>query len=151
MSAAAYAQLREVRCNGPSFVVLTVGLDERSRYAVQRCCARRGWICRATDDGGEAAGYLRTAGERPGAILCADTLADGSWRRLLGLPARLILVSRLADERLWAEALNLGVFDLLSNPFTRMELEWSMDSARLEWEQSVTVQARSQLTRAAAG
>lgn len=151
MSATGCASLREVQWNGPWFVVLTVGLDHRSQYRVQRCCVRRGWICLTVGDGGEAAGYLRTAGEPPGAILCADTLPDGSWRRLLGLPCRLILVSRLADERLWAEALNLGVFDLLSNPFTPMELEWSMDSVRLEWEQSVAVRAKSQLARAAAG
>ena len=32
-------------------------------------------------------------------------------------PPALIVTSRLADERLWAEVLNLGAFDLLSKPF----------------------------------
>jgi len=33
-----------------------------------------------------------------------------------------IVASRLADERLWAEVLNLGGYDLLAKPFDRDEL-----------------------------
>jgi DNA-binding response OmpR family regulator len=35
----------------------------------------------------------------------------------------LIVVSRLANESLWAEVLNLGGFDVLALPFDREELE----------------------------
>jgi hypothetical protein len=66
-------------------------------------------------------------------ILCAETLSDESWRRLLDSPeCRLVVVSRTADARLWAEALNLGVFDVLPDAFTVTELEWTLISAHLD-------------------
>jgi FixJ family two-component response regulator len=36
---------------------------------------------------------------------------------LLPDPPLLIVTSRLADARLWAEALNLGAYDVLAKPF----------------------------------
>jgi hypothetical protein len=79
----------------------------------------------------------------PAIIICADVLPDGSWRQLLdGVAPRLIVVSRIADERLWAEALNLGACDLLSNPFSRVELEWTIDSARLALEDDRPVRTK---------
>jgi hypothetical protein len=53
-----------------------------------------------------------------------------------------IVVSRAGDERLWAEALNLGAHDLLLNPFTEVELGWSLDSVRLEWERDFALASR---------
>lgn len=35
---------------------------------------------------------------------------------------RLLVVSRYADERLWAEVLNLGGYDVLLKPFEPMEV-----------------------------
>jgi len=37
-------------------------------------------------------------------------------------PPLLIVASRLADERLWAEVLNLGGYDVLLKPFEPAEL-----------------------------
>jgi DNA-binding NtrC family response regulator len=51
-----------------------------------------------------------------------------SWKnvldRLAGMdgPPRLIVMSRLADERLWAEVLNLGGYDVLAKPLDGEEL-----------------------------
>lgn len=45
----------------------------------------------------------------------------------------LIVASRLADERLWAEALNLGAWDVLAKPFDRNELVRSVKSAWQHW------------------
>jgi DNA-binding response OmpR family regulator len=53
---------------------------------------------------------------------------DHSWRNFLdGLagmdrPPRLIVMSRLADERLWAEVLKLGGYDVLAKPLDGVEL-----------------------------
>lgn len=38
-------------------------------------------------------------------------------------PPKLIVASRLADERLWAEVLNLGGYDLLVKPFVADEVQ----------------------------
>jgi DNA-binding response OmpR family regulator len=51
--------------------------------------------------------------------------------RHLPHPPSLIVTSRLADERLWSEALNLGVWDVLAKPFKRGEV---IHSVRLAWQ-----------------
>jgi DNA-binding NtrC family response regulator len=48
----------------------------------------------------------------------------------------LIVTCRLADERLWAEALNLGAYDVLAKPFDRDEVLRSVSLAWLNWHQN---------------
>jgi DNA-binding response OmpR family regulator len=61
-------------------------------------------------------------------VVCEDNLPDGTWRdvldSVLSLAGRpiLIVTSNFADERLWAEVLNLGGFDVVNKPFQRKEL-----------------------------
>ncbi len=61
-------------------------------------------------------------------ILTEATFPDGSWMDVLHLaresPRELevIVTDPHADARLWAEALNLGVYDLLAQPFYRPEV-----------------------------
>jgi CheY-like chemotaxis protein len=40
-------------------------------------------------------------------------------------PPMLIVTSRLADDYLWAEALNLGAYDVLAKPFDASEVSSS--------------------------
>jgi hypothetical protein len=55
--------------------------------------------------------------------ICDERLPDGSWRGVmrtletLSDPRLLIVASHFADERLWAEVLNEGGFDVLAKPF----------------------------------
>lgn len=65
----------------------------------------------------------------PGAVISGVRLSDGhSWNDLLcemqkmECPPPLIVGDRLADERLWAEVLNLGGYDLLAKPFNAKEV-----------------------------
>jgi DNA-binding response OmpR family regulator len=70
-------------------------------------------------------------------VVCERDLEPGTWIDLLipaqtvDQPPALIVTSRLADDRLWAEALNLGAYDVLAKPFDRTEL---LRSVRLAWE-----------------
>ena len=54
-------------------------------------------------------------------------LIDYCWKDLLlelqkmEHPPPLIVADRLADERLWVEALNLGGYDVLAKPFDARE------------------------------
>jgi DNA-binding response OmpR family regulator len=63
-----------------------------------------------------------------GVVICESDQPDGSWRDLLDAavnlvaPPNLIVCSRLADEYLWAEVLNLGGYDVLAKPFDREEV-----------------------------
>jgi DNA-binding NtrC family response regulator len=69
-------------------------------------------------------------------VICEHRLPDGDWKlflaELLALAVRpsLIVCSRLADERLWVEVLNLGGFDLLlCAPFVPEEVLRVTESA----------------------
>jgi DNA-binding response OmpR family regulator len=68
-------------------------------------------------------------------IVCERDLQPGSWKDVLEQavilpdPPVLIVTSRLADDRLWAEALNLGAFDVLAKPFDRTETMRAVDAA----------------------
>ena len=53
---------------------------------------------------------------------------------LLPDPPLLIVTSRLADERLWAEALNLGAWDVLARPFDEDEVSRIVSVAGQHWQ-----------------
>lgn len=73
--------------------------------------------------------------ERISLLICDAELPDGNWKDVLSALApessspRLIVTSRLADEHLWAEVLNLGGYDLLSKPFDPKEVLWVIHNA----------------------
>jgi DNA-binding response OmpR family regulator len=64
-------------------------------------------------------------------------------------PPLLIVTSRLADERLWAEALNLGAYDVLAKPFDKREVIRTVTAAWLHWANRSSAWAQ-QGTRATA-
>ena len=61
-------------------------------------------------------------------VLCESVLEDGTWKDILNHisrgadPPLLIVTSRVADEYLWAEVLNLGGYDVLAKPFSQQEV-----------------------------
>ena len=70
-------------------------------------------------------------------VICQHSLPDGDWKLLLltgldrvAVRPSLIVSSPLADDRLWAEVLNLGAFDLLLGaPFEPEEVLRVTESA----------------------
>jgi len=78
-------------------------------------------------------------------VICDGSESDSNWRLLvremgeLASPPALIVSSRLADERLWAEVLNLGGYDVLSTPFDRREVLRACFLAWQNWERSTLV------------
>jgi CheY-like chemotaxis protein len=73
-------------------------------------------------------------------VISESNLLPGTWRdmlatiELLPTPPLLIVTSRLADEYLWAEALNLGAYDVLAKPFDSHELCRICSFAWLHWK-----------------
>ena len=59
-------------------------------------------------------------------------------------PPLLIVTSRFADERLWAEALNVGAYDVLAKPFERDEVNRVLTSA---WVRRARATARAASTK----
>jgi DNA-binding response OmpR family regulator len=68
-------------------------------------------------------------------VIAERDLAVGTWKDALAAirelpdPPLLVVASRLADEHLWAEVLNLGGHDVLAKPFRPEELKWVLESA----------------------
>ena len=87
---------------------------------------RRGWRLEHASSIGEASALLS---ENPAAVVITERdLSRGNWKDVLEAmgsmpsPPLLIVISRLADEHLWAEALNLGAYDVLAKPLDHTEI-----------------------------
>ena len=72
-------------------------------------------------------------------VLCDCDLKPGTWQEmvdylsLLPDPPLLILSSRLPDERLWAEALNVGAYDMLAKPYDSADVIRIVSLAWQRW------------------
>lgn len=89
-------------------------------------------------------------------VICEHDLLPGTWKqllddiRLLSIPPCLIVTSRIADEYLWAEALNMGAYDVLAKPFDLTEVTRILSSAWLHWQQQYCVPTMSRKLMSAA-
>ena len=78
-------------------------------------------------------------------VICEHDLLPGTWAhlldeiRLLSVPPFLIVTSQVANDYLWAEALNLGAYDVLAKPFDLTEVTRTLSSAWLHWQQRCSV------------
>ena len=76
---------------------------------------------------------------RPAVVICERDLPDGDWRdvltesSMLSQPPSLIVMSRLADEYLWAEVLKLHGHDLLAKPLKTREVCLAIDAVWRQW------------------
>ena len=84
------------------------------------------WNVQYAESCGEAARLMKD--KHPAVIACDHNLPDGDWKDLFNLattlenPPPIVVVSRHADENLWAEVLNVGGYDVLAKPFERNEV-----------------------------
>ena len=82
---------------------------------------------------GSALALLR--GQPVPVVITERDLPLGDWKDLLAAIQHLahrpllVVTSRLADEYLWTEVLNLGGHDVLAKPFQGKELRWVLESA----------------------
>jgi DNA-binding response OmpR family regulator len=74
------------------------------------------------------------------AVICDRELQDSDWRGLLYRlesmvkPPPLIVTTRLADDRFWAEVLNRGGYDVLMKPYAAEEVLRTIRSACASFE-----------------
>jgi len=117
--------------------VLVVSLVEEDLSFLRGTLLPSNWTIYVASSAAEAEKVLRQTSVP--VILCESELPDGNWKVLLaavaGLrnPPLLVVTSRLADERLWAEVLNLGGYDVLVKPFNSIEVIRSMSLAWQRW------------------
>ena len=75
----------------------------------------------------------------PRVVVCERDLPDGNWKDVLGItallpcPPPLVVTSRMADDCLWAEVLNLGGYDVLAKPLDAQELRRTLNLAWDRW------------------
>jgi DNA-binding response OmpR family regulator len=73
------------------------------------------------------------------AVVCERDLMPGTWMdmlediKVMPKPPSLIVASRLADERMWVEVLNLGAWDLVAKPFETSEVIRTVKSGSQRW------------------
>jgi DNA-binding NtrC family response regulator len=135
--------------------VLSISPLEEDHACLESIFSHSKWVLRKVST---LASALAALSEREvPIILCERDLLPGTWKDMLGpislLPSRpvMLVASRLADEYLWSEALNLGVYDVLAKPFDPQEVFRTISLAWLHWKhQSERVSSVEALATASA-
>ena len=115
--------------------VLSVSPHDEDHLSLQAIIDHSRWEMFAARDLSSALSLLQK--HNISVLLCERDLVPGTWSDLLEYvnaltnPPLLIVASRVADDRLWAEALNLGAWDVLAKPLDRTEVIRSVYSAWL--------------------
>ena len=111
-----------VRNTSPPVNLLVISPVEEDHAFFRRVLSDRRWEVRHTRNALDARATLHT--RRIDVVVVDCEIGDGpSWRDVLneiqdmGGYQPVVTMSRLADDRLWAEVLNLGGYDLLMKPF----------------------------------
>ena len=122
-------------------VALVISPVEEDHNTLQQLFQQQGWNLHATRSLDSASTFLKE--NAVSIVITERDLAVGNWKDVLkvmhGLrePPLLVVISRLADNNLWAEALNLGVYDVLAKPLVQAEVVRVLTSA---WIQQLTRQ-----------
>jgi DNA-binding NtrC family response regulator len=110
-----------------NLLVLFVSPHREDAAAISRMLDFVGIRCEHVMSCGEAGRRLeRSAWD---AVLTEASLDDGDWKDVLACALGLeysppvVVTHYAADDRLWAEALNLGCYDVLAQPFDTREVQ----------------------------
>jgi DNA-binding NtrC family response regulator len=117
--------------------ILIVSENEQCHLTVRQLQTRTNWTLSSRFSFADAVTLIEN--QEFAVVLCDCDLPEGKWRSLLEIaancprPSRFIVFSRHADVSLWAEALNLGAYDLLVFPFDSQELTRVVGLATDSW------------------
>ncbi len=107
-------------------IILTVKLPGEDRISLEGILRAAHWELNEVQTCQEALDFCRNAPVP--VVLCEQHMPDGKWNALMNRlramaePPAVIVVSRLADERLWVDVLSAGGYDVLVTPFDCSEL-----------------------------
>ena len=113
--------------------LLAVSSEKDDCQSLKTILSRSRWTVLGAQSLLEASRLLKEM--MPRLVLCDRNLPDGNWKDVyresscMTVPPAMVVISRQADERLWAEALSMGCFDLLLRPFEATELSHVLDMA----------------------
>lgn len=120
----------------PIFVLL-IGPSASPRCPLRDILIPPRWETSETCTYGRATDILES--RDVGVAICDTEIDGGHWQLLLETlqrranPPNVIVSSRLADERLWSEVLNLGGYDVLVQPFDPAEVLRISGMAWMAW------------------
>jgi CheY-like chemotaxis protein len=121
--------------DGSQIRVLSVSRYPDDHATLRRILSGLPWVVSAVANCRQAVGQMSR--EEISVIFCESLLEDGTWKSILGHirgiahPPLLVVTSRVADEHLWAEVLNLGGYDVLAKPFNPEEVRHVCTTASL--------------------
>ncbi len=129
--------------SGPAGTILVISRLDDDLLALVKILRQTEWRLEWWADCAEGCAAMRESAAE--VVVCEAELPDGCWRDILDCansldePPSVIVASRLADERLWAEVLNEGGYDLLAKPFVPAEVLWVVMLACGRARQPVTL------------
>lgn len=130
-----------------SFIhVLVVSPVDADLVILSNLIGHSAWTFESAANAAEAKSVLRDGHIQ--VVLCDSQLPDADWKKVLEMaqaqphPPEVIVISRIADEALWAEVLNLGAWDVLLKPFRGKEVYDMVHNAWRHWTCAHTKQAR---------
>jgi len=137
---------------------LLISPVEHDHETLRRIFEEQGWTLFTERSIGPALTFLHD--KAVSIVITERDLPVGDWRAVLEIMYLLadrplvIVTCRHADNHLWAEALNLGAYDVLAKPFDRTEVVRILNSAWTRCERALLPgpeSAEAPLPRAAAG
>jgi DNA-binding response OmpR family regulator len=121
--------------------IVVVSPDPADQTALRRILHHGNWLISHCPTAADA--LKQVPSTCPAVVVCERDLPDGNWKTLLsacednpGSPL-LLVISKTADENLWAEVLNLGGYDVLMKPFERGEVTRVLGMAWRQWSRSL--------------
>jgi len=126
-----------ITLNTSDGTVLSVSSEQDFHASLEPILREHGWD--VVNNQALASSFSSLQDRTFSVVICDDNLLPGTWREMLRHvvqmddPPLLIVAARLADDRLWAEALNLGAHDVLATPFDATEVIRSVEIAQQRW------------------
>lgn len=123
--------------SGRATVVLAVVSKTRDQRVLAQIFDHSNWLLHEAEDARSAIEILRT--QTIPVVLFDCESGGGCWKELLRdltslpKPPLLIIASNGADASLWADALSLGVYDVLMKPFDKSEIFQVLGMAWRRW------------------
>ena len=121
--------------------VLSVSPNDADHLSLQTIIGHSKWMLFTTTDLASAFSVLHD--HEISVVICERALRTCTWIDVLEIikvlpnAPSLIVASRLADDHLWAEALNLGAWDVLAKPFDHIGVIRSVKSAWQRWHDQI--------------
>jgi len=123
-----------------ALAILSVSPIEEDHLSLEAIAGRSEWVLFKAHDPRSAMTLLQQH-DIGVVILCGRWIEMLEHFKSVPKAPSLIVASRLADDHLWAEALNLGAWDVLAKPFDAGDVRRSVKSAWEHWHNQVELPA----------